>query len=332
LVLKEVVIVDSTATELKTTTATRSSFVMVVRKDMAKHWRLYTLGLPSLVFLGLFNYWPMFGLVLAFKNFSFRHGILGSPWMQPLLKNFSLLVNSDFAWNAIRNTILLNLVFIAIGTIAALTLALMLNEIRTLWFKKVAQSVTLLPFFISWIVVGAFVASILSFENGIVNRTIEALGGDKVNFFTSPQYWPVILAVESVWKGVGYNSIIYLAAIAGISPTYFEAAEIDGATRLQKVFRISLPLLMPTVIILNLLALGRIMNSDFGLFWHSTKNLYSLWPTTDVIDTFIYRGLRVNGDLGISSAAGFFQSAVSLVIVLTFNTMARRIDRDSALF
>ena len=322
----------STDTTRQTTMAARSKPMAVLRRDLNKHWRLYTLGLPALIFLGLFNYWPMFGLVLAFKNFSFRDGILGSPWMQPLFKNFELLVNSEFAWNAIRNTILLNLLFIALGTIAALSLAIMLNEIRVVWYKKVAQSVTFLPFFISWIVVGTFVASILSYENGIINRAIEALGGEKINFFTSPQYWPAILAIESIWKGVGYNSIIYLAAIAGISPTYFEAAEIDGATRLQKIMRITLPLLMPTVIILNLLALGRIMNSDFGLFWHSTKNLYSLWPTTDVIDTFIYRGLRVTGDLGISSAAGFFQSVVSLAIVLTFNTMARRIDRDSALF
>ena len=322
----------STEIARRTTRDARSKPLTTLKRDLKKHWRLYTLGLPALLFLGLFNYWPMFGLVLAFKNFNFRLGILQSPWMQPLFENFELLVSSPFAWNAIRNTILLNLLFIVLGTIAALSLAIMLNEIRTLWFKKIAQSITFLPFFISWIVVGTFVAAILSFENGIINRIIEALGGEKINFFTSPQYWPAILAIESVWKGVGYNSIIYLAAIAGISPTYFEAAEMDGARRIHKIFHITLPLLMPTVIILNLLALGRIMNSDFGLFWHSTKNLFSLWPTTDVIDTFIYRGLRLTGDLGISSAAGFFQSVVSLAIVLAFNTMARRIDRDSALF
>jgi len=304
----------------------------VFRKDIGRHWRLYSLGVPALIFLGLFNYWPMFGLVLAFKDFNFREGIFGSPWIQPLFENFELLVNSRFAFNAIRNTLLLNLLFIFLGTVCALALAIMLNEIRKIWFKKIAQSVTFLPFFISWIVVGTFLTAILSYENGIVNRAIQMLGGERINFYTNPTYWPAILAIESVWKGVGYNSIIYLAAITGISPSFYEAAEIDGASQLQKIRRITLPLLMPTVIILNLLSLGRIMNSDFGLFWHSTRNLYSLWPTTDVIDTFIYRGLRITGDLGISSAAGFFQAIVSLLIVLTFNSLARRIDADSALF
>lgn len=301
-------------------------------KDMKRHWRLYTLALPALGFLAVFNYWPMFGLVLAFKNFSFKKGIFGSDWMEPLFDNFHLLVSSRHAVNAIRNTLLLNLLFIIIGTISALTLAILLNEIRSKYFKKVTQSVTLLPHFISWIVVGTFLTSILSYENGIINRFIEVLGREKINFYSSPQYWPVILAVENIWKGVGYNSVIYLAAISGLSASYYEAAEIDGASRSQKVFRITLPLLKPTVIILNLLALGRIMNSDFGLFWHSTKNLYSLWPTTDVIDTFIYRGLRITGDIGMSSAAGFFQSVVSLSIVLTFNWLSRKVDEDSALF
>lgn len=303
-----------------------------LQKDFAKHWRLYTLAIPALVFLGLFHYWPMFGLVMAFKNFSFKKGILGSDWMNPLLDNFNILVSSSHAHNAIRNTLTLNLMFIILGTISALTLAIMLNEIRNKFFKKISQSITLLPHFISWIVVGSFLAAILSYENGIINRFLENIGFEKVIFYSSPNHWPVILAVESIWKGVGYNTVIYLAAISGLSPTYYEAAEIAGATRMQRIFLITLPLLGPTIIILNLLALGKIMNSDFGMFWHSTKNLYSLWPTTDVIDTFIYRGLRLTGDIGISAAAGFFQSVISFCIVITFNWLARKVDEDSALF
>jgi putative aldouronate transport system permease protein len=293
-------------------------------KDFSRHWRLYSLALPALVFLGLFNYWPMFGLVLAFKDFKFKKGILGSDWMSPLFDNFQILISSSHAFNAMKNTILLNLLFIAMGTIAALTLAILLNEVSNKYFKKISQSLTLLPHFISWIVVGTFLTAILSYENGVINRSLVSLGFEKINFYSSPQHWPAILAVEAIWKRVGYNSVIYLAAITGLSASYYEAARIDGATRVQMIFRITLPLLRPTVIILTLLALGRIMNSDFGMFWHSTKNLYSLWPTTDVIDTFIYRGLRLTGDLGISAAAGFFQSFVSLFIVLTFNWLAKK--------
>ncbi len=303
-----------------------------LQKDFARHWRLYTLAIPALVFLGLFNYWPMFGLVMAFKDFSFRKGILGSDWMDPLFNNFKILVTSTHAHNAIRNTLLLNFLFIILGTIGALTLAVMLNEIKNKPFKKVTQSITLLPHFISWIVVGSFLSAILSYENGVINRLIDGVGLEKVIFYSSPQYWPAILAIESIWKHVGYGTVIYLAAIAGLSTTYYEAAEIDGATRIQRIFRITLPLLKPTIIILTLLRLGRIMNSDFGMFWHSTKNLYSLWSTTDVIDTFIYRGLRITGDIGISAAAGFFQSVISLVVVLSFNWLSRKVDSDSALF
>jgi putative aldouronate transport system permease protein len=303
-----------------------------LRKDFYKHWQIYTLGVPALVFLGLFNYWPMFGLVLAFKNFRFKEGIFGSDWMDPFFNNFKILVNSKFAHDAIRNTLLLNFLFIIIGTVAALALAIMLNEIKNRPFKKITQSITLLPHFISWIVIGSFLTSILSYENGIINRMIETFGFEKIIFYSTPKAWPTILVIESIWKRVGYNSVIYLAAITGISPVFYEAAEIDGATRMQRIFKITIPLLKPTIIILNLLALGRIMNSDFGMFWHSTKNLYSLWSTTDVIDTFIYRGLRITGDIGISAAAGFFQSVIALIVVLVFNWLSKRVDSDSALF
>ena len=303
-----------------------------LKKDFYKNWQLYTLAIPALIFLGLFNYWPMFGLVMAFKNFSFKKGILGSDWMEPLFNNFQILVKSPHAHNAIRNTILMNFLFIILGTISALALAIMLNEIKNRHFKKVTQSITLLPHFISWIVVGSFLSAVLSYENGIINRLIEGLGFEKIIFYSTAEVWPVVLPLLNIWKGVGYSSIIYLAAITGLSPAYYEAAEIDGASRMQRIFRITVPLLRPTIIILNLLALGRIMNSDFGLFWHTTKNLFSLWPTTDVIDTFIYRGLRITGDIGISAAAGFFQSTISLFIVLTFNWLTRKFDKDSALF
>jgi len=306
----------------------RSSF----SKEMQKNWRLYSLAIPALLFLGVFHYWPMFGLVLAFKDFNFKLGIFGSDWANPLFTNFELLVSSKYALNAVKNTLLLNFLFILVGTVCALTLAIMLNEIKSNVYKKITQSVTFLPFFISWIVVGMFLTSILSYDNGILNQFLETLDKEKIQFYQQPKYWPVILTIESVWKGVGYNSIVYLAAITGLNPAYYEAAEIDGATQIQKITRITIPLLKPTIIILTLLALGRIMNSDFGLFWQSTKGIYSLWPTTDVIDTFIYRGLRQTVNIGLSSAAGFFQSIISLMIVVSFNWLARKVDSDSALY
>ncbi len=300
--------------------------------EMLKNWRLYSLGIPALLFLGVFHYWPMFGLILAFKDFNFKLGIFGSDWADPLFTNFEILVSSKYALNAVKNTLSLNFLFILVGTVCALSLAIMLNEIRSNLFKKIAQSVTFLPFFISWIVVGMFLTSILSYDNGILNQFLESIGMEKIQFYQQPKYWPFILTVESVWKGVGYQSIVYLAAITGLNPAYYEAAEIDGATQMQKITRITLPLLRPTVMILTLLALGRIMNSDFGLFWQSTKGIYSLWPTTDVIDTFIYRGLRQTVNIGLSSSAGFFQSIISLMIVVSFNWLARKVDSDSALY
>jgi len=300
--------------------------------EMLKNWRLYSLGIPALLFLGVFHYWPMFGLILAFKDFNFKLGIFGSDWADPSFTNFEILVSSKYALNAVKNTLSLNFLFILVGTVCALSLAIMLNEIRSNLFKKIAQSVTFLPFFISWIVVGMFLTSILSYDNGILNQFLESIGMEKIQFYQQPKYWPFILTVESVWKGVGYQSIVYLAAITGLNPAYYEAAEIDGATQMQKITRITLPLLRPTVMILTLLALGRIMNSDFGLFWQSTKGIYSLWPTTDVIDTFIYRGLRQTVNIGLSSSAGFFQSIISLMIVVSFNWLARKVDSDSALY
>lgn len=301
-------------------------------KEMKRHWLIYTMAIPALILLGLFNYFPMFGLLLAFKDFKFPKGILGSDWMNPLFKNFELLYSSSDAINAVKNTLVLNFSFIVIGTLCALALAIMLNEMKHKVYKRITQSLTFLPFFMSWIVVGMFLEGILNYNNGVVNKIIEALGQEKIMFYTEPQYWPAILVIESVWKGVGYSAVVYLAAITGIDTAYYEAAEIDGATRMQRIVHVTLPLLRPTIIILVLLALGRIMNADFGMFYYSTNGIYALWSTTDVIETFIYRGLRVTGDIGIASATGFFQSIVSLVVVLSFNFLARKIDRDSALF
>nr|WP_202866408.1 ABC transporter permease subunit [Cohnella sp. AR92] len=299
--------------------------------EMSRNWSVYMMFLPVFLLLLLFNYLPMAGIVVAFKNYQFSDGLFGSEWAKPLLSNFEYLVNSDYAFRAIRNTVLLNLLFIATGLLFEIGLALLLNEIRGKYFKKVAQSITFLPYFISWIVVGVFTYNLLT-DVGVVNSIIKLFGHEPIDFYNSPGLWPAILALIMRWKVTGYGSVIYLAALTGIDSSYYEAASIDGATRWQQMWYISLPLLRPTVIILTLLAVGRIMNADFGMFYSVVGSAATLYSTTDVVDTFVYRGLRLNGDVGMSAAAGFLQSTIAFVLVLGSNLIARRLDKDSALF
>ncbi|MEK8130026.1 ABC transporter permease subunit [Paenibacillus filicis] len=299
--------------------------------ELGKNGSVYLMFVPVGLLLLVFNYMPMAGLVIAFKDFNFTQGIFGSNWANPIFSNFKFLLNSEYAIRALRNTILLNLLFIFTGLIFEVGLALLLNEIRNRAFKKVAQSVTFLPYFISWIVVGVFTYNLLT-DVGAVNSLIRFFGFEEVDFFNKAGLWPAILVLIMRWKITGYGSVIYLAALTGIDSSYYEAASIDGANRWQQIRYISLPMLKPTVIILTLLAIGRIMNADFGMFYAVIGDASTLYPTTDVIDTFVYRGLRVNGDIGMSSAAGFLQSIGAFVLVLGSNLIARRIDKDSALF
>jgi putative aldouronate transport system permease protein len=299
---------------------------------LANNSQLYLMAVPAVVLLFCFAYLPMFGLVIAFKRYNFMDGIFGSPWADPWYRNFNILFNNPNAFNAMKNTLLLNALFISVGTVFALLLALGFNELRSPMYKKITQSITFLPFFISTVVLGVLVSGILAYETGSLNGIIASLGGKKVNFYMQPSYWPAIMLIVVIWKGAGYSSIVYLAGISGIDSAYYEAAEIDGATHAQQIWYITLPLLRPTVIILTIMAVGKIMNSDFGLFFNVTRDIPTLYPTMDVIDTYIYRALRQMGDVGISSATGFFQSVISFILVLCSNKLANKIEEDSALF
>lgn len=310
----------------------RSSGIAGFIQEMRNNWQIYSMGIPAIVMFVLFNYLPMAGILIAFKTYNFKQGIFGSPWIQPLFKNFEVVAGNVQAWSAIRNTVLLNLLFIVAGTIAALALAIMLNEIRSKVYRRITQSLTFLPFFISWVVVGLFATFILNTDNGIINRFLKSVGLPVIQFYQSPGYWPFILMFVSIWKGAGYSAVIYLATMSGFSDEYYEAARIDGASRMQEIMQITLPLLYPTVIIMTLLAIGNIMRSDFGMFYFVTSDVGMLYPTTDVIDTFVYRGLRVTGNIGISSATGVFQSVTSLFFVLLFNWVANRYQDGYGLF
>lgn len=301
-------------------------------KEMAKNRSLYLMFLPAAILLILFNYLPMFGLVTAFKDFNFADGIFGSPWISPITKNFEYLFASGSAARATFNTIFLNLLFIGFGLLFELGCALMFHELTSQKFKTGVQFGIFLPYFISWIVVGLFAYNLFNYEHGSLNAVLKAFGADPVNWYENPNMWIIILVIFRVWKMTGYGMIMYIAALGSIDTTYYEAARIDGATRWQLVRHVSLPLIAPTVITLLLLNCGKIMNADFGMFYSLIGNNAQLYSTTDVLDTFIYRNLRLNGDVGMSSAAGFYQSVISTTILLIMNRFARKYNPDGALF
>lgn len=303
-----------------------------VIRELLRNRTLLLMFLPVATLLFLFNYLPLAGLVIAFKDFDFAKGIFGSDWMDPLFDNFEYLFSSPTAYRAMRNTLLLNALFITVGLVFEVGFALLLNEIRNKYFKRVTQSLTFLPFFISWIVVGVFAYNLMNFESGAVNRLLENIGLQPIDFYSEAGLWPLILTIAIRWKVTGYGTIIYLAALTSIDNSYYEAASIDGATRWQQIRYISIPMLRPTIIILTLLAVGRIMNADFGMFYAMVGDASLLFPTTDVIDTFVYRSLRKSGDIGMASAAGFLQSIIAFVLIIGSNYAARKIDKDSAIF
>ncbi|WP_233531961.1 ABC transporter permease [Paenibacillus alkalitolerans] len=294
-----------------------------------KNKYLYLLILPGFIFIFIFEYLPLFGLVIAFQDFNAVKGIMGSEFVG--LKNFEFFFQSkDWLWVTF-NTVYLNLLFLAFGTIAAIAIAVMLSEIGNKWFKKTSQSVVILPHFISWTVVSMFTMTLFS-SDGLINVILTKLGVEPVSFYSSPGIWPLLLVLLTLWHGAGFSSIVYLATITGIDPSIYESASIDGASRWQKIWHITLPLLKPTMILLILLALGNIFYGNFGMIYAIVGSNPLLYPTTDVIDTFVYRALMELGDMGMSSAVGFYQSLVGFFLVLTANYAAKKLNSDSALF
>ena len=291
---------------------------------------VYLLALPGFIYLFCNNYLPMFGIVIAFKKLSLSKGILASPWCG--LDNFQFLFKSSTAWMIVRNTVLYNIAFIIIGTILPITAAILINEVRSRRASKIYQTLVLLPFLMSWVVVSYLSYTFLSADTGLLNSVLQALGHEKINWYASEKYWPFILTFVNIWKGTGYSMIVYLASIVGIGQDYYEAASIDGATKWQCIKSITLPLLKPTVIVLLILSMGRIFASDFGLFYQVTQNAGALYPTTETIDVYVYNALMNNGDFGMSSAASVFQSLVGFVLVIITNTIVRKTNKENALF
>ena len=288
------------------------------------------MALPSVILLFLFAYVPIGGLVIAFKDYRYDKGIFGSEWCG--FKNFTFFFKSNDAWRVLRNTIGLNLLFIGVGLVVAVAIALMMNEIHSRGFIKAVQTILFFPYFLSWVVVGYLLYAYLHQEYGIINQVLQFLGLHTVSWYTEAGYWPFILTFMSVWKNAGYYSVIYYAALMGIDDTYYEAAMLDGASRWQMVWKITLPLIRSVIIVMLILQIGKVMYADFGLFFNLTKNVGTLLPTTDVLDTYIYRALTKTGDIGISAAVGCFQAVVGFVMIFGTNLIVRKIDSDSALF
>jgi putative aldouronate transport system permease protein len=285
--------------------------------------------LPGMIYLVLNNYIPMAGILIAFKRIDYSVGIFRSSWVG--FQNFKFLFALKDAFIITRNTILYNLVFIILGTFLGLVVGIFLSEITSRIFQKIYQTIILLPQLFSIIIVAYIVVGLLGNEAGFINKSI--LGPDKaINFYATPVYWPFILTVVYLWKGLGYNSIIYLSSIVSIDRNLYEAATIDGVNRFQQVFYVTIPSIKPTITTLVLLAVGRIFHSDFGLFYQVPMNSGLLYSVTNTIDTYVFRGLLQINNIALASAAATYQAIVGFVIVILVNQIVRKVDAENAMF
>ncbi|NGP60220.1 sugar ABC transporter permease [Paenibacillus thiaminolyticus] len=306
-----------------------------VFRSLNRNWIFLIMVLPGALWFLFFSYLPMFGTVIAFKDYRFsRDGFLASlqqsEWVG--FKNFEYLFGTNDAYVITRNTILYNMVFIVLGLIGAVAMAIILSEIVNKRLAKIYQTGMFLPHFLSWVIVGYFTFSFLSVDKGVLNQFLTWLGKEPVSWYSDTTYWPYILVFLNLWKGIGYSSVVYLAAIVGIDKTYYEAAMIDGANKWQQIRHITIPAITPLMTILTLLAIGRIFYADFGLFYQIPRDSGPLYSVTNVIDTYVYRGLKATGEISMSTAAGLYQSLVGFILVMTSNWIVRKVDKDNALF
>lgn len=294
-------------------------------------YRIFLLMLsPAVIYTLIFAYYPMTGIVLAFKKYSYAGGIWGSPWNG--LENFKFFFKSGQAGLVTRNTVLYNLLFIAINMITQIAVAIFLTEVRNKHFRKISQSIMFLPYFISWVIVGVMAFNIFSSDYGFMNRLITLFGEKKISFYTKPEVWPFILVFFNVWKNIGYGSVMYLAAIMGIDTSIYEAAAIDGANVFQRIFKVTIPMIMPTATILLLLSVGGIFKGNFDMFYNLVGNNGLLYNYTDVIDTLTFRALISSNNFGMSAAIGLYQSVLCFITILAVNKLVGLYDKDYTLF
>ena len=307
-------------------------------KDRMKRFRnnkeLLLLTIPGAIWFLVFAYLPMFGVIVAFKRWRIHGGffesLMNSKWVG--FDNFKFLFQSSDAWLITKNTVLYNIVFIILGIVLPVTLAILLNELLNKKLAKFYQSSMFLPYFLSWVVVSYCLYAFLSPEKGYVNGILQSMGGKGISWYTEPKYWPFIIIFMSQWKAVGYGTVVYLASICGIDKSYYEAAMIDGASKFQQIKYITVPLLKPVMIIMFITSIGGMFRGDLGLFYQLPNDSGALYPVTNVIDTYVYRGLMNLGDIGMSSAASLYQSFVGLILIVTSNAIVRKVDEENAFF
>lgn len=302
----------------------------VLLKSIIRNRALLIMLIPALLYFLIFSYIPMAGAVVAFKNYNFSDGIFRSPWVG--FENFKYFFISGQAFRVTRNTFLYNSLFIIVNTVLQIGLAILISEVKGKYFKKITQTSMFLPYFISWVVVGMIAYNFLNYDHGTINTIISKFGAEKINFYATTWAWPFILIFFSAWKNVGYGTVLYLAAIMGIDSEIYEAAKMDGANIFQRIFKVTIPCLVPTLIILTLLAIGNIFKGDFQMFYQIVGNNGPLFNTTDVIDTFTVRSLIQSGEIGMSAAAGLYQSVFCLITIFITNNIVKKYDRDYSLF
>ena len=296
-----------------------------LRVDYAKHKWIYWMMVPVMIYYIVFLYFPMAGQVIAFQDYRPAKGILGSDWVG--LENFIDFFKSPFAFRTIRNTIMISLFEILVGFPAPIILALLINEVRNKYFQKSVQTIVYMPHFISAVVVVSIITSLLSPSNGLINQVIEFFGGDPIFFMAEPKYFKTIYVLSDIWQSAGYGSIVYLAALTSIDPSLYEAARVDGATKWQQLIHITLPSLLPTIMIMLILRMGGI----FTVGYEKILLMYNeaTYPTADVISTYVYRRAFENGEYSFSAAIGLFNSLINFVVIVTFNKISRKISEVS---
>lgn len=298
--------------------------------DFRRNRALLVMILPVVVYLIIFSYVPMAGAVIAFKSYNFNDGIFGSPWCG--LNNFRFFFMSGKAWQVTKNTVLYNAAFIVTQNILEIAAAIFLSEIAKPRFKKITQGAMFLPNFISWVVVGAIAYNLLSYDFGFINNVLTSMGMERWDVYTDASYWPGIFIFLSAWKHIGYGSIVYLAAIMGISSEIYESASLDGANEWQKIRYITLPGIKPTFVVLLILAIGNIFRGNFDMFYQLVGTNGLLYNATDVIDTYVFRSLLTTYEFGMSTAIGLYQSVLCCVTLLVTNAVIRRINPENALY
>lgn len=304
-------------------------------KNLIRNRVMLLMVLPGAIWFFFFSYLPLVGTVAAFKEYRFsREGfwasLMKSEWVG--WDNFKFLFSTSDAWLITRNTLFYNIAIIFLGLVFSVALAILLSELVNKRLAKLYQTGMFLPYFLSWVIVGYFAFSFLSMDRGMLNQITGWFGMEPIQWYSEAKYWPYILVFVALWKTIGYSSVVYLASILGIDKSLYEAAMIDGASKWQQIRNITIPLLSPIITIMTLLAVGRIFYADFGLFYQVPRDSGTLYSVTNVIDTYVYRGLKTSGEIGMSTAAGLYQSVVGFVLVIISNYVVRKVDKDSSLF